>query len=285
MRKGEQTRAAILEAALDLASRDGLEGLTIGLLAERMQMSKSGVFAHFGSREDLQVEVVREYHHRFENEVFFPSLRESRGLPRLRAMLARWIEKRIQEPTNAPQADIEAAQKKADALLQQAKSGADFERLAKNNSEANDAKKGGDLGFKSPSALPADVVDAASKLRPGQVNPTLIRVPDGFEIVRLVDRRQSPLPPGFRPLRRRSPGPNVKPNASSTSDTASTMLLPLVTYGVKPLVPSIRTSSEPIVNGFNWPSTRPCASIAAVIPVLVERSIGRPVSSERIRAI
>jgi AcrR family transcriptional regulator len=97
MRKGEQTRAAILDAALDLASRDGLEGLTIGLLAERMQMSKSGVFAHFGSREDLQVEVVREYHRRFEQEVFFPSLREPRGLPRLRAMLGRWMEKRIQE--------------------------------------------------------------------------------------------------------------------------------------------------------------------------------------------
>ncbi|MDR3096358.1 MAG: TetR/AcrR family transcriptional regulator [Paraburkholderia sp.] len=99
MRKGEQTRAAILDAALDLASRDGLEGLTIGLLAERMQMSKSGVFAHFGSREDLQVEVVREYHRRFEEEVFFPSLREPRGLPRLRAMLSRWIEKRIHEVT------------------------------------------------------------------------------------------------------------------------------------------------------------------------------------------
>jgi len=97
MRKGEQTRAAILDAALDLASRDGLEGLTIGLLAERMQMSKSGVFAHFGSREDLQVEVVREYHRRFEEEVFFPSLREPRGLPRLRAMLGRWMERRIQE--------------------------------------------------------------------------------------------------------------------------------------------------------------------------------------------
>jgi AcrR family transcriptional regulator len=99
MRKGEQTRVAILDAALDLASRDGLEGLTIGLLAERMQMSKSGVFAHFGSREDLQVEVVREYHRRFEDEVFFPSLREPRGLPRLRAMISRWIEKRIQEVT------------------------------------------------------------------------------------------------------------------------------------------------------------------------------------------
>ena len=62
-------------------------------------MSKSGVFAHFGSREDLQVEVVREYHRRFEDEVFFPSLREPRGLPRLRAMISRWIEKRIQEVT------------------------------------------------------------------------------------------------------------------------------------------------------------------------------------------
>jgi AcrR family transcriptional regulator len=99
MRKGEQTRVAILDAALNLASRDGLEGLTIGLLAERMQMSKSGVFAHFGSREDLQVEVVREYHRRFEDEVFFPSLRESRGLPRLRAMLERWMAKRIEEVT------------------------------------------------------------------------------------------------------------------------------------------------------------------------------------------
>jgi AcrR family transcriptional regulator len=99
MRKGEQTRAAILDAALDLASRDGLEGLTIGLLAERMQMSKSGVFAHFGSREDLQVEVVREYHHRFEQEVFFPAIREPRGLPRLKALVGRWMEKRIQEVT------------------------------------------------------------------------------------------------------------------------------------------------------------------------------------------
>jgi AcrR family transcriptional regulator len=99
MRKGEQTRAAILNAALNLASRDGLEGLTIGLLAERMRMSKSGVFAHFGSREDLQVEVVREYHHRFEDEVFFPSLGEPRGLPRLRSMVSRWIDKRIQEVT------------------------------------------------------------------------------------------------------------------------------------------------------------------------------------------
>ena len=93
MRKGELTRAAILDVALDLASRDGLEGLTIGLLADRMNMSKSGVFAHFGSREDLQLEVLKLYHHRFEQEVFYPSMKEARGLARLKSMYARWIKK------------------------------------------------------------------------------------------------------------------------------------------------------------------------------------------------
>lgn len=91
MRKGEQTRAAILDAAMQLASREGLEGLTIGVLAEQMAMSKSGVFAHFGSREDLQIEVVRLYHHQFEQEIFYPSLREPRGLPRLEGLFARWV--------------------------------------------------------------------------------------------------------------------------------------------------------------------------------------------------
>jgi AcrR family transcriptional regulator len=93
MRKGELTRAAILDVALDLASRDGLEGLTIGLLADKMNMSKSGVFAHFGSREDLQIEVLKLYHHQFEQEVFYPSVNEPRGLPRLQAMFARWIKR------------------------------------------------------------------------------------------------------------------------------------------------------------------------------------------------
>jgi AcrR family transcriptional regulator len=93
MRKGELTRAAILDVALDLASRDGLEGLTIGLLADKMNMSKSGVFAHFGSREDLQLEVLKLYHHRFEQEVFFPSMKEPRGIARLKSMYARWIKR------------------------------------------------------------------------------------------------------------------------------------------------------------------------------------------------
>jgi AcrR family transcriptional regulator len=91
MQKGQQTRAAILDAALGLASHMGLEGLSIGALADAMQMSKSGVFAHFGSREELQISVIREYHARFESEVFYPAMAEPRGLPRLRALFERWI--------------------------------------------------------------------------------------------------------------------------------------------------------------------------------------------------
>ncbi len=91
--KGRQTRAAILDAALALASQMGLEGLSIGALAEVTQMSKSGVFAHFGSREELQISVVREYHAKFESEIFEPALAEARGLPRLRAMYDRWFKR------------------------------------------------------------------------------------------------------------------------------------------------------------------------------------------------
>ncbi len=91
LQKGQQTRATILEAALGLASHMGLEGLSIGALAEVTQMSKSGVFAHFGSREELQISVIREYHARFEDEVFFPAIQAPRGLPRLRALFERWI--------------------------------------------------------------------------------------------------------------------------------------------------------------------------------------------------
>ena len=63
--KGQHTRTVILDAALGLASQIGLEGLSIGALAEVTHMSKSGVFAHFGSREELQISVVREYHAKF----------------------------------------------------------------------------------------------------------------------------------------------------------------------------------------------------------------------------
>jgi AcrR family transcriptional regulator len=93
MRKGEQTRTAIVAAAVELAARDGLEGLTIGGLAERMQMSKSGVFAHFGSREDLQIAVLKAYERRFVDDVLLPGLKERRGLPRLRAIFGNWLDR------------------------------------------------------------------------------------------------------------------------------------------------------------------------------------------------
>jgi len=93
LQKGQQTKAAIVDAALGLATQIGLEGLSIGALAEVTQMSKSGVFAHFGSREELQISVIREYHQRFEQEVFYPALGEARGLPRLRAMFANWMKR------------------------------------------------------------------------------------------------------------------------------------------------------------------------------------------------
>jgi len=93
LQKGQQTKAAIVDAALGLATQIGLEGLSIGALAEVTQMSKSGVFAHFGSREELQISVVREYHARFEDEVFYPALQEPRGLPRVRALFANWMKR------------------------------------------------------------------------------------------------------------------------------------------------------------------------------------------------
>ena len=74
LRKGEATRAAILEAALGIARREGLEGLTIGVLAEQAGMSKSGAFAHFGSRTDLQIAALDESARRFTEAVFLPAL-------------------------------------------------------------------------------------------------------------------------------------------------------------------------------------------------------------------
>lgn len=91
LHKGQQTKAAIVDAALGLATQIGLEGLSIGALAEVMHMSKSGVFAHFGSREELQISVVREYHTRFEHAVFYPALQQPRGLPRMRALFENWM--------------------------------------------------------------------------------------------------------------------------------------------------------------------------------------------------
>ncbi len=89
--KGAQTRAAIIDAALSLAAQEGLDGLSLGMVALAMGMSKSGVFAHFGSREELQCSVVREYHDRFEREIFVPALHAPRGLARLLQMVTGWM--------------------------------------------------------------------------------------------------------------------------------------------------------------------------------------------------
>jgi AcrR family transcriptional regulator len=84
--KGAETRAAILDHAVDLASVEGLEGLTIGRLAAELEMSKSGLFAHFGSKQELQLATVDAAARRFWVAVVEPALGTEEGLPRLRAL-------------------------------------------------------------------------------------------------------------------------------------------------------------------------------------------------------
>ena len=93
LQKGQQSKSVIVDAALGLATHIGLEGLSIGALADVTGMSKSGVFAHFGSREELQISVIREYHNRFEQEVFYPAMSSPRGVARLRAMFDNWMKR------------------------------------------------------------------------------------------------------------------------------------------------------------------------------------------------
>jgi AcrR family transcriptional regulator len=84
--KGAQTRAAILDRAVDLASAEGLEGLTIGGLAAELRMSKSGLFAHFGSKRELQLATIEAAAERFRAAVIEPAMAAPDGAPRLRAM-------------------------------------------------------------------------------------------------------------------------------------------------------------------------------------------------------
>lgn len=84
--KGARTRAAILDRAVDLASVEGLEGLSIGRLASELRMSKSGLFAHFGSKQELQLATVAAAAERFRIAVLEPAASAPDGAPRLRAM-------------------------------------------------------------------------------------------------------------------------------------------------------------------------------------------------------
>jgi AcrR family transcriptional regulator len=89
--KGSETRAAILERAVDLASVEGLEGLTIGHLAAELRMSKSGLFAHFGSKQELQLATIGAAAGRFRDAVVEPALAAPEGAARLRAMGERFL--------------------------------------------------------------------------------------------------------------------------------------------------------------------------------------------------
>ncbi len=91
MSKGDETRAAILDVAINIASTKGFAGLTIGTLAESTDMSKSGLFAHFKSKEQLELQTLERARERFVDVVVRPSLSASRGEKRVRALLENWL--------------------------------------------------------------------------------------------------------------------------------------------------------------------------------------------------
>lgn len=92
MTKGNETKIAILDTALDMASELGLEGVSIGILAKATKMSKSGLFAHFQSKENLQVEILKHGAKAFAETVVIPALREEAGIPQIRALVNNWID-------------------------------------------------------------------------------------------------------------------------------------------------------------------------------------------------
>jgi len=111
--KGEATRAQILAAALEQASAGGFESLTIGTLAERTGLSKSGLFAHFGSKAELQKATLDEAARQFTEQVFLPALKAPRGVKRLRSLFEGWIAwtRRAKLPGGCP---IESATREYD---------------------------------------------------------------------------------------------------------------------------------------------------------------------------
>jgi AcrR family transcriptional regulator len=86
-----KTRRDILQVAVDIASADGLEGLSIGRLATELEMSKTGIFSHFGSKEQLQLATVEAAKEIFLEQVAQPPLKSPQGVPRLKAMLEHWL--------------------------------------------------------------------------------------------------------------------------------------------------------------------------------------------------
>src|SRR3954471_20408539 len=91
MLKGAETRERILDRAFRMAGRDGLEGVTIGRLSEELGLSKSGLFAHFGAKDALEVEILRFAADRFVQDVVRPALAAPRGAPRVRVLFEHWL--------------------------------------------------------------------------------------------------------------------------------------------------------------------------------------------------
>jgi len=92
MGKGQDTKLAILEAGLDMASQLGLDGVSIGSLAKTIHMSKSGLFAHFQSKENLQVDILEYAARLFAEGVIVPALITGPGIPRIKALVNNWID-------------------------------------------------------------------------------------------------------------------------------------------------------------------------------------------------
>lgn len=92
MTKGEDTKLMILDNGLSMASRLGLEAVSIGALAKATRMSKSGLFAHFQSKENLQTEILNHAGQLFASKVVLPALKVEAGIPRIRALVSNWIQ-------------------------------------------------------------------------------------------------------------------------------------------------------------------------------------------------
>ena len=92
MTKGKDTKLSVLEAGLDMASQLGLECVTIGNLAKATNLSKSGLFAHFQSKENLQIEILNYAARLFSEGVIIPALKTKAGIPRIRALVDNWIQ-------------------------------------------------------------------------------------------------------------------------------------------------------------------------------------------------
>jgi AcrR family transcriptional regulator len=91
IRRGDETRRAVLRRAVDLASVEGLDGVTIGRLAQELKISKSGLFSHFGSKEELQLATIRAARAIFSRAVVAPAMEKPAGIVRLRALLDGWL--------------------------------------------------------------------------------------------------------------------------------------------------------------------------------------------------